>query len=354
MQTPVCSFNHDQLRELYAFFTRDSNCPRNEEVKCDAMYNKNDSCAEACALVRQFGQGFSFHKLMEIVNNKFTKQYTSCFPSRILGKGNFGLVLGIVLSDGENYIEYALKLNKLMVRDDNAKLLFQNETRVHKKFHEIGATVEMIHSEIFSREDCSYEVGIILMEKVLMTYHEFIHHNQNNYMKATTTHEKNKLIADRQGFCQQVADLIELCKINKLTHGDLHTQNVVLVVTPQSVGMKFVDFGRSTHFYANTILDYSAFAHSEPFMIPIMYENSKDEQLSAFEGLYDGNVQGMFSIHEPELKGVKGLGENEVSLLPNPSSVINGKALAYKLFMLTLRPHTDILNIMIRHCEPLP
>ena len=350
-----CSFNHDQLRELYAFFTRDSNCPRNEEVKCDAMYNKNDACAEACALVRQFGQGFSFRRLMEIVNRKFTKQYTSCFPSRILGKGKFGLVLGIVLSDGETYVEYALKLNKLMVRDDNAKLLFQNETRVHKKFHEIGATVEMIHSEIFSREACSYEVGIILMEKVIMTYHEFIYRNQRAYKNTNVTHEKNKLVSDRQGFCQQVANLIELCKRNKLTHGDLHTQNVVLVEIPQGgVEMKFVDFGRSTHFYANTILDYSAFAHSEPFMIPLMYQKSFDDKLSGFEELYDGNVKEMLSINEAELKGVKGLGENEVALLPEPSSVINGKALVYKIFMLTLRPHTDILNIMIRHCEPLP
>jgi len=323
-KNPVCKFGTNEIQKLTHFFKSGVNCSRNTNFICDSGYKKQDMCLQACEIVRQYGQGFSFRKLMQIVNQKLNKNFTSCFPSKIFARGSVGIVLSIILSDGTLYAEYALKISKITGSFLNNEWTFQNENRLHNKFYDIGAAVLMIHNEIFGDSNCPYKMGIILMEKIDFTYDKFLKDQEKEYRNF-----QNRVIGERQKRAKEVSNLIMKCKKHGLTHGDLHTGNIAFIRGGKEV--RFIDFGRSTDFYANSLLDYSAFVWSEPLALPDLYENSSSI-----------NPKDMIEKHDPVLK--KLLSIKLSSNLAKGEFFERGSALGYKIFLMTLRPHLNILS----------
>jgi len=325
-KNPVCKFGTNEIQKLTHFFKSGVNCSRNTNFICDSGYKKQDMCLQACEIVRQYGQGFSFRKLMQIVNQKLNKNFTSCFPSKIFARGSVGIVLSIILSDGTLYAEYALKISKITGSYMNSEWDFQNENRLHKKFYDIGAAVLMIHNQIFGDDNCPYKVGIILMEKINLSYTEFMTIKDSIF--DDIPEQRTNIIEERKRRSVEVSNLLVSCKKHNLTHGDLHTGNLAFI---QDGSIKFIDFGRSTDFYANSLLDYSAFSSVEPLMLPHLYIESSSINTN------------MATIHDPILKGILSI-EDPDNIVNNIEIGKKGKAFAYKIFMMTLRPHLDILH----------
>jgi serine/threonine protein kinase len=338
---PECKFNTEQLNRILKFFQDGVICDRDTTLRCDSDYEKEDSCLTACKIVRQFGQGFSFDGIMKITNKKLNTNYTSCFPSRILGSGAFGIILGIVMSEnGKVFTEYALKMTR--VSESGFEMWsFSNEIRMHNRFHQVGLAPILIHSDIFSREDshpveCSYSLGVILMGKIHSVYQDYIERKKIEYVNAISSNQREGVIKQRQFWSNEISKSIERCRRIGLTHGDLHTRNIAFVDFPENGVLKrkmvFIDFGRSTDFYSNPMLDYSAVSSREQYMVPFLYKNSKNMTLPDCEAMYDRHFRDMLMVRE--------LSSSDKIESVHPE----GDAVVYKLFMTNLENHLNIIK----------
>lgn len=353
MSNPPCKFGKEQLNSLVKFFQDGVVCNKDSTLKCDSNYANEDACLQACMIVRQFGQGFSFNSLMKTTNEKLNKRYTSCFPSRVLGSGSFGIVLGIVMSvNGNNFTEYALKMTRINETEFES-WSFNNELRMHKRFHEIGLAPSLIHYDIFKREKsnpikCPYSVGIILMERIHSVYQDYIERKNIETANATSLKERDGIIKQRQFWSNEISKLIERCRQFGLTHGDLHTQNIAFIDFSKngvlSRKMVFIDFGRSTDFYANTILDYAAVSSREKYMIPFLYRSTKFMTLPDCEAKYDGHLRDVFMVRELSTSG-RGQEETMVESVVSPENRMGvSDAIVYKLFVTNLANHVNMME----------
>ena len=335
-----CSFNKPQLDKLYYFFVDGKKCSPNESLTCESFNApRGDPCLEACKLVAKYGQGLNLLNIMNFLNRTENTNYTSCFPSKIYGAGRSGIVFALMCSEtGDKFKSYAMKLTKISKNDEDQHKRFSNEVRLQKIFKHRGYAPKIYIDQIFSDPNisCSYNLGVILMEPVLHTYGESINEIDQLYGKSKMNSDNDKMkycIETRSTWAHNLNRIVKDMEKNNLTHGDMHGGNIGFLDEKRNK-MTLIDFGNSTDFYANSLLDLAAAASKDNHMTQYLSSQMTSWRVQQDEEKYGGIFNHMIN---GKLHGVDANKQVQIS-----------KAIRYKLFMSLSKSHIDLLARIVK------
>lgn len=329
-----CGFKNDGLVLLKQFMSKhEANC-RDPNLATCSVPIEGDSCLEACKTTEQYGNGFSFLDIMNHLNSTTSSTYTSCFPSRVYGAGCSGIVIRVSCSnDGETFTHYAMKLSKFKSNNNNTPPDFLNEVTMQKKFHRLGVAPNIFFDMIYKRENCDNALGVIVMEPIGETYADIIR-DTNIVLK--NKHSNSKMIQNtesmRKDIAQKINMIVQTMKTLSLTHGDMHTQNIAFI----KGRIVLIDFGRSTDFYPNTVLDLSAVSYRDVFMVPYLTKEISLTNIPGRANIFDDNFERLLTgdIKCNSNRTFKKIGTN----------MDPGEAIRYKLLMSHGESHRMLLK----------
>lgn len=330
--TSHCIFTRINYEELRGILVS-SRCPPGEIKDSCSTYplkkGDRDPCMDACDLVQDHGNGFSFANLMTLININEKRNFTSCFPSAKYGSGGNGIVLRVTCSENDtDFTHYAMKLTKHYTPHGETPYAFLNEVEMQKKFHRIGIAPKIITSSIYQKNQCPYTIEVIVMQPIDTTYDKIVG-NADKIMGSSRSsgEEKTKQKRNRQKHSAEINSMVQTMKKHSLTHGDMHSQNIGFIGDK----MVLIDFGRSTDFYPNTVLDLAAIAFTEVYMTSYLVTEIALKKRGELDKRYDSRFMGIMGDHVP-------------CAFSTEPSVLIGKMLRYKFFMSQLQSHIEVLN----------
>lgn len=325
-----CVFTRSNFEQLHKLLVKED-CNSQPPGRTCTTYTGNDPCLEACNLVQTYGNGFSFRDLMSTINKNTGKKFTSCFPSRVYGSGVNGVVLRVSCSSNDvDFAHYAMKIMRIKTPRGETPHEFVNEVRMQKKFHSFGMAPEIIFSDTYYESLCTHTIGIIVMEPIEITYFSIVSQTNDILRDSRSSTFQIRQAKDlRKMHASTINKLVQRMKGKKLTHGDMHFQNVAFIGSR----MVLIDFGRSTDFYANPVLDLSAITHTDVFMSRYLAREISLTNLPGMRDKFDDNFLGL--LQDNLLCNSRNKTTEDFSV---------GDLLRYKFFMSQVTPHMKILD----------
>ena len=333
-----CLFSEADFKELRDLMMNNHCNPPGRDRSCITHEGSGrDYCLDACDIVQKYGNGFSFYTLMKRISAETRKNFTSCFPTGRYGAGANGLVLRVTCSTKDiDFHHYAMKITKFDNRRRDTPYNFFNEVKMQNKFYMEGLAPKILFSDMYEKDRCTNSVGVIVMEPISDTYSTVIRRSDRVLRDPGSSRSNiDTAKSTRKRHAANIGKMVSDMKRLGLTHGDMHSQNIAFMSTPSGSRMVLIDFGRSTDFYPNPVLDLAAAANSDMYISPYLSKEISSTGIPGKADLYDAKFLGL--IQNNVLCEIPGRGVGEL--------------LRYKIFMSQILPHLEVLEGVYREMK---
>jgi hypothetical protein len=166
----------------------------------------------------------------------------------VLGAGEFGLTFSVERATGKQR-RAALKVVAIPEDGGDAWITVEDEVAMQRKFHRAGlAPPVLCHDETTIN---GVEVHVVLMGAIDMVFSDWLGQKFPGEEEGLVG-AKDPLLNPKAGFApameRALRDLFVRMAQHRLTHGDMHGENIGLVVDPKTLKMhmEFIDFGAAS------------------------------------------------------------------------------------------------------------